>query len=280
MNLVNLGAPFARGRTAEIYAWGEHEILKLFYHGSPSHLVQHEVEMARRVSALNLPTPNFIGEIEIKGRRGIIFERVDGISMLQLNTARPWLVLKSAREFAELHAEIHRHDGEGLPPVRSDLVQAISSLEILPSDMQEGIRQVLDTLSDANALCHFDFHPDQVLVTANGSKVIDWMTARQGSPAADVAATAILFTFAQLPYGGPATHAIIQLWRGIFFRTYLSRYMALDKSVSRDQIRAWMIPIAAARLGERIRGEERPLLRFLRSSLVKWSPRGSRSIFA
>ncbi len=267
MNPVSLGEPFARGRTADVYAWGEHEILKLFNPGIPDPVVQHEIEMARRVSATNLPTPKFIGEVEIEDRRGIVFERVDGTSMLQLITAKPWLVWKFAREFAELHTQIHQHDGEGLPLVRSDLVQAIRNADGLPAVDKSAILEVLNTLPDGSALCHFDFHPDQVLVSRNGPQVIDWLTARQGSPAADVATTAVLFNFAQIPYGSWVMHAIIQLWRGIFFRTYLNRYVALNPTVSRHAIRTWMIPIAAARYGEKRPGEARPLLRFLQSSL-------------
>ena len=77
-----LGQPFAVGRTAEVYAWEDNTILKLYHAWCPPDWVEREVHIARAVYQSGIPAPA-VGEIiEIDGRHGIIYERVNGSSML------------------------------------------------------------------------------------------------------------------------------------------------------------------------------------------------------
>lgn len=65
----------ARGRTAEVYAWGDQQILKLYFSEFPSHWVDYELKIARVVQDAGLPSPK-VGEIvEVNGRRGLVYER-------------------------------------------------------------------------------------------------------------------------------------------------------------------------------------------------------------
>ena len=104
---MQLDAPIARGFTAEIYAWKEGWILKLFNQGISRAAVEHEANKTRIVHATGLPVPA-VGEIiEIEGRFGMELERVDGISMLDALTQSPWKYPALARQLAELHVEMH-----------------------------------------------------------------------------------------------------------------------------------------------------------------------------
>lgn len=77
-----LGAPIARGMTAEVYAWDETRILKLFRPGWSADRVEHEAHIARVVHARGLPVPAVGDFVEIDGRHGLLYERVDGPSMM------------------------------------------------------------------------------------------------------------------------------------------------------------------------------------------------------
>jgi len=261
------GPLLALGRTAEVYAWQEDQVLKLFYAWSSPDSAQHEIEIGRAIAAMALPTPKLVSALEIEGRQGILYERVEGPSMLKQTNAKPWLVFRFARELADLHAEIHRHNGDGLPPLRPALRWEIDQVDSLPPTLKAGVLRLLDTLPDGSALCHCDFHPDQVLITATGPVIIDWMTAHQGHPLADLARTLILLKVGQVPYAGWAMRAIISLWRGLFYRTYIARYLERHPAATQGEINTWMIPVAAARLNEHIAGEQEPLLRMIRSYL-------------
>jgi len=249
-------------------------VLKLFFDWCPTDWIQREVEIGHFISATSLPTPEIIDTVSLDGRQGIIYERVDGPSMVRLALAKPWLVTSLARQFADLHDRIHRQSGSGLIPLRTFLKTTIAGVEILPVQVKEEVLNLLDRLPDGTALCHFDFHPGQVMLTSSGPKIVDWMTGLQGEPLADVARTSVLLTFGEIPDTNWPMRSMLNLLRGMFGRRYLDRYRELRPSASKDQIKAWMIPVAAARLKEGIRGEEQPIMDFIRRSLVRSSSSG------
>jgi hypothetical protein len=80
---ITTAALKGQGRTAEIYAWGTNQILKLFRSGWPLAAAEQEAQISRTVHELGLPVPATAGLIEVEGRHGIVFERIDGPSMLQ-----------------------------------------------------------------------------------------------------------------------------------------------------------------------------------------------------
>jgi hypothetical protein len=261
------GPLLAKGRTAEVYAWNENQVIKLFYEWCLPQWVQHEVYISRIVSKKALPTPRLIDVLEIRRRQGIVYERVEGPSMLNLSSTKPWLLFRMARQLAELHTKIHKQNGDGLPPLRPSLRASIQEVETLPPELKTGVLRLLDELPDGSALCHLDFHPDQVLITPKGPVIIDWMTAQQGNPVADVARTSIMLKFGHVPYAGRVMRAVTNLWRELFLRRYLVSYLEMNSGVTQDEIKTWMIPVAAARLKEQIPGEQQKLLHFIQSSL-------------
>jgi aminoglycoside phosphotransferase (APT) family kinase protein len=242
----------ARGRTAEVFAWQEGQILKLFYDWCPAHWVRQEVEVSRAMAATTLPVPRLIETLEISGRKGVVFERVDGPSLLELSTSKPWLLFPLARQLAELHTQIHSQTGTGFPSLRTSLKSEIQQMEKISPELKTGVLNLLEELPDGTALCHFDFHPGQVLISGKGPVVIDWSTACQGNPLADVARTSLILTVAQAPGAGRMTRTIINQWRSLFESAYLKRYLELNPDLSREAIFTWRIPVAAARLKESI----------------------------
>ena len=79
----------------------------------------------------------------------------------------------------------------------------IGENEKLPLKLRQAVLNVLEGLPDGEQLCHGDFHPGNILVTARGAVIIDWMTASRGTAAGDVARTAIILEAAQPPPGTP-----------------------------------------------------------------------------
>ncbi|MGD0707826.1 MAG: aminoglycoside phosphotransferase family protein [Anaerolineaceae bacterium] len=265
MKTSSLGPLIARGRTAEVYAWQQNQVIKLYFAWCPPQWAQQEISIGRVIATLPVPTPKLIDVAEVDGRHGIIYERVVGPSMLKLATSKPWLLSRMARQLAELHTEMHKQPGTGLPSLRASLATTIQHVEDLPPGLKASVLHLLEGLPDDTALCHFDFHPDQVLITANGPVILDWMTARQGHPLADVARTSIILKFSQVPGAGRLQRAIVDLWRHLFYRAYITRYLELHPGVSMADIETWMIPVAAGRLMEKIPGEQAPLLDFIQS---------------
>jgi hypothetical protein len=138
----------ARGRTAEVLAWQNQQVLKLFYAGMSVDSIERESRAARLVSATDLPTPKLLGERTLDGRCGLVYERVEGVSLLTLLGTRPWLCIRYACQFAELHAAIHRQRGTGLPPIKAGLERTIRGIEGLPPDLLEAALDRLARLPD------------------------------------------------------------------------------------------------------------------------------------
>ncbi len=181
------------GRTAEIYAWGEGRVLKLYHPWVPEHWVTNEQRGTAAASEAGLPAPAIFGVEVVEGRRGIVLERIEGPSLLGILREKPWRVAWVAHELAEVQAAMHatRAVPKGVPTIRQHLRHGIAGCG-LPADLQRRAEDLLERLPDGEALCHFDLHPDNVLLTRRGPVVIDWMAAAVGHPLADVARSLLL----------------------------------------------------------------------------------------
>ena len=253
--------PMAEGRTAEIFLWEEDHVLKLYRDWCPSDWVEYESRVAHAIHAAGIPSPAPGEIVEVRGRRGLIYERVQGISMLQDLNARPWMLPRYARSLAELQAEIHSKSIPGLPGYKARLQHDIRTTEHVSEDLREKFLTELETLPEGDKVCHGDFHPGNVILTGNGPVVIDWMTACTGSPWADVARTSMILTIGAKA-AGKQVNPLIRLVVGLYHRVYLNRYLALTPDTQQELPR-WARIIAAARLREGIIPEQEALIKII-----------------
>jgi uncharacterized protein (TIGR02172 family) len=254
--------PLAQGRTAEIYSWGEQHVLKLFHEWCPPDWVEYEARIAGAIYAAGVPSPEPGEIIEVDGRRGLIYERLDGISMLKDMNAHPWTILKHARSLAELQVEIHQRSITGLPSYKDRLSNDIHDTAHLSKELRSKALALLDTLPNSQNICHGDYHPGNVLITKKGPIVIDWMTACAGRPWADVARTSLILSVGAKA-AGKQVHPIIRMMIKLYHRIYLNRYHKFmpDSEAEMDR---WMPVIAAARLNEEIVPEQGVLIEIVK----------------
>jgi hypothetical protein len=262
-----IGPMIAVGRTAQVHEWRQGHVLKLYYEWCPADWAAREAAISRMVAEKGLPTPKCIETLNIDGRNGVVFERVNGISMFRLMIRNPLLIKKEARQLAELQQQINNQTGEFLLTVRDHLAASIGQSAVLTDQMKSKILKLLTELDDENSICHFDFHPDQVLITSKGPVILDWITALRGNPVADVAKTLVILTFAHAPYSTWVLRQLENAFRVVFAKAYLGRYRELSREASTEKIHKWMIPVAAARLQDGIEWEKRPILRWLSQEL-------------
>jgi aminoglycoside phosphotransferase (APT) family kinase protein len=262
---VERGARLATGRTAEIFAWGDGQVLKLLYAWCAPGDAAQEATIARAVHAAGLPVPAVIDLVTVEGRPGIIFERVGGPSLLQAITAQPRRLFTYARLLADLHATLHTCMIPELPAQRPRLATAIGDAPGLSVPLKEAAWTVLNRRPRAEALCHGDFHPANVILAPRGPIVLDWIDATAGHPLADVARTSLLLRLSPLP-PETARRTAIRLLRQVFHAVYLRRYLARQPGTRRE-VTAWQVPVAAARLTERVPGEERALTQIVTAAL-------------
>ncbi len=259
-------ALIAEGRTAQVYAWDGAHVLKLYHDWCPPEWVEHEAYVARTIAQTSIPTPQAGEILEYDGRRGILYERVEGVSMLVDMRCRPWLLMRHARILADLQAQFHRLSVPGLQSYRDRLERSIRQAPHLPEALREQALSILKTMPAGNNLCHGDFHPDNVLVTRRGAMVIDWMTACLGSPWADVARTSLILTIG-VKAAGKQAPAYLRWASGLFHQAYLKRYFTLMPG-GQFELARWMPVIAAARLNEQIAPERNALIEIVKEGLA------------
>lgn len=262
-----LGPLVAAGRTAEVFGWRDGTVIKLVRPGFEES-ARHEATAAERVTALDLPAPRFCGTERVGDRTGLVYERVDGVPMVEAIVRDVRRSTRLAADLAELHVTVHARSGEGLPPARQGLAEAVRrSASDLEADITQAAQQQLDTMPDGNALLHGDFHPGNVVLTDTGPVVIDWLTAASGAPGADVARTLFLLRDAALDDGVSAwRRLLVGVVRRRFADAYLRRYLELQP-IGPDEVRAWRLPILAARMAERVDGEQEVVRGLLRREL-------------
>ncbi len=260
------------GRTAEILAWDNGRVLRLFREGASRAYALRELEISRAIHEAGLPSPAVYpaktedGLIEVGNRIGFIMDRVDGPSMLRVLTAKPWKMVQFSRVFARLHHMVHATTATGLPAQRERLYHVIDRIaEDIGANTAAQIHTAVDALPDGNAVCHGDFHPDNILMSEQGPVIIDWGPATSGNPAGDVAWTIHLFRHGGTPPGMSLfQRLVLNVFRQIFLCIYLRAYLK-ESTMSRAFVKQWEPPIAALRLGDGIPEERKYLLQTIRS---------------
>jgi len=246
---LELKEPIAYGRTAEIYDWQDGQVLKLFYDWFGLESIEYEARIARAIHTSGLPVP-WVGEIvRVNDRNGLVYQRVNGVPMSKVLSRKPWLIYRAARRTAELHFEMHAIPLQAdIPSQRERLTSKIRAARALPEDLRIKTLAALEALPEGDRLCHGDFHPNNILVTAQGETVIDWIDVTLGNPLADLARTTIILLGAAARQSTNPLEIGFNRW---FNAIYLRNYFKC-KPGSSEEYHRWLPVIAAARLSEEI----------------------------
>ncbi len=252
-----MGPLISQGRTAEIFQFGDGRVLKLFFAEFPERYVETEARTARLVAESGAPVPKLHDLVAIDGRRGIVYERIIGETMLARLQRRPWRLPAMARLLADLLAELHQIELPALDRQADRLRQQIATAPGLTDSIRSQVSQELTRVpGEARRLCHGDFHPDNVLLTARGPIVIDWLTATSGEPAADVARSRLLMEIARPVHAQSRSDRLLTgAGRHLFVARFLSRYRKRT-GLGKARLAAWAPIVAAARLSEDVAGEQ------------------------
>ena len=265
------GALIGKGMTAEVFQWQQDKVLKLYFDWVTDNWVTQEASIGKAIYEIGIQSPAVYDTLkDEEGRLGIIFERIDGKSMLEILIKKPWRIFSFAGKMARLHNNIHKHSFGNLSSAKEKFTKVITNIAGLSQDKKSKIILYLDDLTTGDSICHGDFHPDNILVAGKGKEVIiDWTNAYTGCPLSDVARTRILITTPYIPPGTPKLLGFVSMiFKKLLYATYLREYLSISKLKGRD-ICAWTLPIAAARLSENIPGEEKWLLDIIDKELVR-----------
>src|SRR4051794_29860416 len=114
----SLGEKIGEGAFSEAYAWAPGQVVKLFKAGVSRQLGRHEMRMIRAVRAAGLPAPEVFGEVTLDGRFGIVLERLDGPTLLQLSRTGAVTFEQAGAIVAALAMSIHKTPPPPVPSMR------------------------------------------------------------------------------------------------------------------------------------------------------------------
>jgi len=233
----------AVGRMAEVYAYGEGRVLKL---DKPewNGVAPFEAQLIDKIVAAGIPAARSHGTVTIDGRTGVILDRVEGRQLQwDLMEADPKELDAMAERFAKLQMSINSTVINDLPDLVGSLGRALRA-----SGLREGLTEelaaMLVELDDrSRGVCHFDFHPLNVMASNSKWVVIDWLTASAGPPVADLARTLVLWGQHVVP---PAPQ----------FMRAVRRYGTALHDTDEQTCAAWIRIVAGARIAEGLEGAQ------------------------
>jgi Ser/Thr protein kinase RdoA (MazF antagonist) len=184
-----LGKKLGEGVFADVHAWAPGQVVKLYKAGVPRRNGVYEARMTRAVFAAGLPAPEVFGEVTLEERFGIVLGRFDGPTLLQHYKSGAVTFEQAGAILASLAMSVHKTPPPPEAPSLRDYVHG--SLrhdgDTLPNDIATRILARIDRLCPTEGLCHGDVHPDNVIMTAEGPRLVDWISAVRAPAAFDLA---------------------------------------------------------------------------------------------
>jgi tRNA A-37 threonylcarbamoyl transferase component Bud32 len=204
--MPELGPLIASGRDADIFAYGSELVVRRSRRGRS---MEREAKVMQYVGAHGYPAPR-VEDIRAGGLE-LVMERIDGPTMLDVLSWRPWTVRRNAARLAELHKTLHA---------------------IAPPDWLDGF------LGGDGSVVHLDLHPLNVILSRNGPVLVDWTNARAGVGAADVAVTWLVMSAAALPDTG-IRRVVQRAIRAAFVRAFLGHFELSAVRAVLPAVAAW-----------------------------------------
>ena len=115
--------------------------------------------------------------------------RHDGPTLLQLSRTNAMTSEQVGSIFATLAISVHKTPPPPDIPFLRDVMDGwlrISGAAV-PVHIATGILDLIERLRPGDGLCHADLHPGNVIMTADGPRIIDWACALRASAVFDIA---------------------------------------------------------------------------------------------
>lgn len=266
--MTSLGKQIGKGRTADVFMWGEEKVVKLFHEGFRKEAIDFEYLASKSIQEVFLVIPKVYRIVEIDGRYGIVFQFVKGSTMLDFILAKPSTILRESRKLASLHTKMHAYEMKELASQKNSFKNKIGQLQQLEPSIIKKILKYLEKLPSGEILCHGDYHPDNILISTNQMIVIDWIMAVKGNPAADVARTYYILRYASKENASKLESILLKIIQRFAANSYLKQYCKIT-GISKKEISQWEIIILAERLTEKILEEETFILKRIKFLLEK-----------
>ena len=185
-----------------------------------------------RVEQTGLTIPKLLGVEVVEGRWSIVTEWIEGRTLAQMMEEQPEKKEEYLSFFVDLQLKMQSLTCPFLNKLKEKMNGKISASK-LSATTRYDLHIRLESMPRHNKLCHGDFNPSNIIVTADGTPyILDWSHATQGNASADAARTYLLFCLNGDPEGG-------QRYLELFCR---------KSDTAMQYVQKWMPIVAASQL--------------------------------
>jgi aminoglycoside phosphotransferase (APT) family kinase protein len=173
------GRKLAEGAAAEVFAWGDAHILKLFKPVLDNRSQQHEIRMTRLAHAAGAPAPEVVDVVTIDGRTGMVLPRYDGPTLAHEMLEGRIGPEQGGAMMASLHYALHVPGYRAEVPTFRQFAQFNAGRlrrRGIDTALVDKALSVASALPERGVLCHGDLHGLNVILTPQGPRIIDWMS--------------------------------------------------------------------------------------------------------
>lgn len=221
-----------RGAQADVYARNDVAV-KVYRAGYPKAYAFYEAMIMSYIEAADLPAPKVYEVLRVNGQMAVRMSRVMGRSLNAIMAEKPEKVPEIIDKIIELQRQTHAK--RIFLPIRlkDKLRILISGNAALDANLKKDLLASLEKLPEGDALCHGDFHGDNILCHNGTYAIIDWIDASTGCALGDACRTCLDYSL--------ENRSLADL--------YLDRYCAATGSKKEDVL-LWLPVQAGSMLGE------------------------------
>lgn len=229
-----------------VYRDGD-KVIKLFSEGYSKADIFNEAVNQARVEEIGLNIPKVLEVTKFEGKWAIVSEFITGKTLSELMKENPEKTDEYISQFIDLQMSIHEKQDPLLNDLKESLWKKISKTD-LDATRRYDLHNRLQAMPKHDKVCHGDFNPSNVVITADGTPyILDWSHVAQGNASADVAKSFLLFRL-----NGENELA----------EKYLAEFCK-KSDVEMQYVKTWLPLVAAAQLLKGNENEHDMLMKFV-----------------
>jgi len=179
-HMIKLG----EGKTSIVYSDGVFAYKE--YHEAYVNNISYEIQVQNEI----FQTTNLnVCRYELDNQR-IKMTLIDGVlfaDRIRIEKYKNWL-----EDFTDLQCQIYQQRNINLMDAHEVFYRTINESN-LDYRLKSNALTALESIPKGSALCHFDFHPLNIMFKDDKYYIIDWINAKLSNPVMDIANTYIIF---------------------------------------------------------------------------------------
>ncbi len=189
---MKLDRIIAERKDKTIYRDGD-RCIKVFNKDHSKADVLNEALNLARIEETGLNIPKVIEVMMTDGKWAIVYDYIEGKTLAQLMEEDPGKKSEYISQLVDIQLEVLSKSCPMLNKLKEKMHRKISSSS-LEYVTRYDLHARLEGMPNHTKVCHGDFNPSNIVITADGSHyILDWAHVTQGNAAADAARTYLLF---------------------------------------------------------------------------------------